>query len=165
MRRFALAVLATVLLIPAGATAQVSAVKDPNDFKGMLDIVRIQEGASNKGLTLRMAMSTSWRCRDLNAYSRVVAWWVDLPGGGSPNLIGRFACRGSRLRFMLRETGPGGDNFDLRATRPSKRSVQALVPARALGGQTPSVWATSRESGSDVCPRRCYDRAPNRGRM
>ena len=165
MKRAILVALALVIALAPSSAFAARRSDTTGDVGGKLDLVRLRYSQPlQEQAVLRLVTKDTWSCKYLNADGgNNLRWIFDGKNDGDGDLIGRFFCVNSRLKFSLRSTSGSDfvDNYD--ASRPNKRTarVQITTMYPQLEGGKMGLKAKSKDVIE--CSEPCIDRAPNKG--
>ena len=171
MRRITVAIVvvgALLATLPLIASANHQAVRDRNDTKGALDVKRV----AVKGTRSR----PKWQVVTFSGWSAASIWdqgyglvYLDTFGSGRFDYYALVRSNGYSLDATLWRDRKHKRDYrvsKLHVARSTHRSFTVKIPLRKL--KIPKArlayrWYVQTIVSSGVCPRSCFDRAPDSG--
>jgi hypothetical protein len=162
------ALMVIVGLMPLLASANHQTVTDPNDGKGPLDVHRVAVKGKRARPKWKVVTFSGWSAQSIwdQGYGLV---YLDTLGDRHFDYYGLVRSNGYALEGTLwRQRKKKGDvkMGKLQVARSNHRSFTVKIPLRKLEIPAARVyyrWYVQTITTSDVCPRSCFDRAPDDG--
>ncbi|MGH2735283.1 MAG: hypothetical protein ACRDKZ_06875 [Actinomycetota bacterium] len=169
--RVALGVVLTALaLSPWIAHAHHVDPRDANDTRGTLDVRKIKSWGSASKPGLRIITFRRWTTEQVWDYGQAIVN-LDTFGKKRPDYYVVVRSTGSAMKGTLwRDRKSKSDRrvTKVRVWRPNRRSVNMRFPLSKLRRGKSRLfyaWYVQTLFQSNSCPRVCFDRVPNRGRI
>ena len=164
--RVLVVVVSVSVAIPLIAAARHTAVRDPNDARGVLDIRRAEMVGSSRW---KVTSRAGWSVKELwdRGFTLV---YVDSFGSSRADYYVNVRSDGKKLRAALYRDPRGGKDRKLRSVRvrhPNKSAVDVSVPMNRLRRRDSRIfgWYVLTLFSGPSCRRVCLDRAPDRGNV
>lgn len=165
LRTTVLAVTALALLITLPAAAAKTAVSDPRDVRGKLDLKEVRRSGSER-LTWRMITYERWRVKDIWIAGFLVVD-LDTRGNEHPDFYVLIEPTHTNMKARLFRDRRKKDDYEigkLKAWRKDQKSASFRLPFRRLtvaDARTTYSWrAQTLFNGNDRCSQVCFDLAP-----
>lgn len=161
------AALITIAVMSVGAGAHDTDFNDPNDARGRLDVRQVRLAHVPGPPTWTIITFAEWSTAGMwdRGYLMVL---LDTQAGVGAEYYLLVRSVGKALQgslWRVHATGPDSYLGSVPTSRPSRRSASVQVSLRRVTfGASRSFyrWWVQTVFTSDLCPRTCQDRAPNR---
>jgi hypothetical protein len=172
MRRSAAALgvfaAATVLVVALPAIGGVTALEDPNDTDGRLDVRGVTIDDTDVPIEWRVETFRRWTIREIWDRGYVIVQ-LDTKGDARIDHLAVVSSNGRALIGTLNRVRSGGRLVEIGRFRVNKAGVRSVAVSIALhrlsigSHRTSYSWNVITSFLGDACPRTCFDVVPDVG--
>ena len=161
-----LAVATTALVVALPALGGTTALEDPNDTRGRLDVRSVLMDDTESPLRWRVATLGRWTVRELWDRGYVMVQ-LDTKGDARIDRLAVVSSNGHDMTGILNRVRDDGSLVELGRIRVSKDGGRALTVSitlhrLAIGPhRTSFLWNVITTYLGDACPRTCFDAVPD----
>lgn len=165
---FGLAAAATILVLALPALGGTTALEDPNDTNGRLDVRSVTLDDAASPLVWRVAAFRRWTIREIWDRGFVMVQ-LDTKGNAGIDHLAVVSSNGRNLIGTLNRVRSDGRLVEIGRLRVSKAGGRAVALSIALhrlaiGPHRMSFfWNVITSFLGDSCPRTCFDVVPDQG--